>query len=432
VEVLVLSALILTNGLLAMSEVALLTSRRAKLQAMAGRGRKSAAIALRVSENPTEFLSAIQIGITSIGLLSGIVGEAVFAKPLALVFQRAGLEEGVASVGATIVVVVIVTYFAITVGELVPKRLGQTHPEVIASLVSAPLLVIAKVSRPFVFVLSVTTNALLRLFGVKGHTPSAVTEEEIEALLDEGSLSGLIEAQERDILRNLFRLDERRLGSLMVPRSEILFLDVSAPDKTNFDLIAESPHSRIPVCDGGLDNVLGVLTAKAALAAVARGKSLSLTDDLEEAVYVPETLTGMSLLEQFREHRYNFAFVVDEYGGLEGIVTLQDILDALVGEIGNGVDSEPEAVQRDDGSWLLESAMAIPTFKDTLGIESVPDELLGKYHTVSGLVLLLLGRLPKPGDSVVVDSWRLEVIDLDGRRIDKVLASRIPAAPFGA
>lgn len=425
-EVFLLFVLILTNGLLAMSEVALLTSRRAKLQAMAARGKKSAAIALRVTENPTEFLSTIQIGITSIGLLSGIVGEAVFATPLALVFEGQGVSPLVAGVSATVIVVVVVTYFAITLGELVPKRYGQSHPEVIASLASPPLLLLTKISRPFVVALSVSTNILLKLLGVKSDHRSSVTEDEIEAMLDEGSLSGLIEAQERDIARNLFSLDERRLGSLMVPRSGIVFVDISAPDQANLDVIAESPHSRIPVCDGGLDNIVGVLPAKAALAQVARGKKLSLQDNLEDPVYVPETLNGLELMEQFRESRSNFAFVVDEYGGLEGIVTLQDVLDALVGEIFHGDLHEPEAIQRDDGSWLLEGAMAIPELKHCLTLEVLPNEERGLYHTVSGLVLLLLGRLPRPGDYVTVDSWRLEVVDLDGHRIDKILATREP------
>ncbi len=423
-EALLLFVLILTNGLLAMSEVALLTARRAKLQAMAAKGKKSAALALSVAENPTEFLSAIQIGITSIGLLSGIVGEAVFAAPLATALEGLGVEETVASVSATILVVLVVTYFAITIGELVPKRFGQTHPEVIASLVSAPLLVLAKLSRPFVWLLSVSTNGLLRLLGVRGSQSSSVTEDEIEAMLDEGSLTGLIEVQERDIVRNLFRLDERRLGSLMVPRSDIVYVDASASDAENFDLIAESPHSRIPVCDGGLDTIIGVLTAKAALAQVARGQSLNLRRKLEAPEFVPETLTGLELLEKFRESRRNFAFVVDEYGSVEGIVTLQDIIDALVGEIGHGDNSAPDAVQRDDGSWLLESTMAIPEFKDTLALGALPEEDRGKYHTVSGLVMLLLGRIPEPGDFVHVEGWRLEVVDLDGRRIDKILASR--------
>ena len=424
-EALLLLVLILTNGLLAMSEVALLTAKRAKLQAMAAQGKKSAAVALTVSASPTEFLSAIQIGITSIGLLSGIVGEAVFAAPLAAFLETLGVPEGVAGISATIAVVLVVTYFAITIGELVPKRFGQTHPEVIASIVSAPLLVLSTLSRPFVWLLSVSTNGLLRVVGVRSDKPVTVTEDEIEAMLDEGSLTGLIDVQERDIVRNLFRLDERRLGSLMVPRSDIVWVDLSATDAENFDVIASSPHSRIPVCEGGLDTIVGVLTAKAALAQVARGQSLNLRKRLEAPEFVPETLTGLELLEKFRESRRNFAFVVDEYGSLEGIVTLQDIIDALVGEIAHGEDSEPDAIQRSDGSWLLESTMAIPEFRDCLGLGPLPEEDRGKYHTVSGLVLLLLGRLPVAGDVVDIEGWRLEVVDLDGRRIDKILAQKI-------
>jgi putative hemolysin len=424
VEALLLFVLILTNGLLAMSEVALLTARRGKLQAMASSGKKSAAVALRVTENPTEFLSTIQIGITSIGLLSGIVGEAVFATPLALVFERTGVSPDVASLGATIVVVLVVTYFAITIGEIVPKRFGQAHAETVASLMSPPLLVLSKISRPFVAALSVSTNALLRLLGVRGNQPSTVTEEEIDAMLDEGSHTGLIEVRERYIARNLFQLDERRLGSLMVPRSKIVAVDLSASDSSNLDIIAASPHSRIPVCEGGLDTIVGVLPAKAALAEVARGAKLSLRDNLEPALFVPETLNGFTLLELFRESRSNFAFVVDEYGGLEGIVTLQDIFDALVGEIHHGNHGEPSALQREDGSWVLDSTMAIHDVKQVLGLEDLPEEDRGRYHTVSGLVVLLLGRLPKVGDYVIVGPWRLEVVDLDGQRVDKILAVR--------
>lgn len=425
VEILLLLVLILTNALLAMSEVALLTSKRSKLSSMAAQGKKSAALALRITERPTEFLSAIQIGITSIGLFSGIVGESVFAGPLSKSLQEMGLSIRFADVFSTISVVLIVTYVSITIGELVPKRIGQTRPEAIASLMSPPLLLISKAAKPFVFALSVTTNAILKLFGVDKHVPATVTEEEIEAILEEGSIAGLIEAQEREMVRNVFRLDERRLGSLMVPRSEIVFVDLASPEKDNLNLIAESPHSRIPVCDGGLENIVGVLSAKAALAAVARGGQLSLTQNLESALFLPETLTGMRLLDEFRLSRKNIAFVVNEYGGLEGLVTLQDILDALVGEMGEDGIEEFEAVQRTDGSWLLDGSLAIPEFKDSLGLLSVPEEEEWKYHTLSGLILLLLGRLPSPGDFVIWESWRLEVVDMDGRRIDKVLAIRL-------
>jgi putative hemolysin len=408
-----------------MSEVSLLTSKRAKLTAMAGQGKKSAAIALKISENPTEFLSTIQIGITSIGLLSGIVGESIFAAPLALALQSWGMQEAVAGPLATVLVVLVVTYVSITIGELVPKRIGQSRPEEIAAAVAAPMLLLAKITKPFVKFLSLTTNALLRLFGIGRHQQATVTEDEIEAILEEGSVAGLIEAQEREMVKNVFRLDDRQLGSLMVPRSDIVFVNTNDTDEENLSLIVEGGRSRIPVCDEDLDNIIGIMNAKAALGVVARGGKLNLTDNLEPAMFVPETLTGMDLLDQFKATKSQIAFVVDEYGELEGLVTLQDILDALIGEMAPFDDESQAAVQREDGSWLLDGAIPIPEFKDCLGLESVPEEDKGKYHTLSGLILLILGRMPNPGDSVFWESWKLEVIDMDGKRIDKVLASRI-------
>lgn len=425
-EIFLLFVLILINGLLAMSEVALLTSKRSKLAAMASRGKKSAQVALRVSEDPTQFLSTIQIGITSIGLLSGIVGESIFAGPLSLWLQTLGVQQGFADIGATIFVVVVVTYVAITIGELVPKRIGQTKPEAIASFVAAPMLFLSKLARPFVFILSITTNAILRVFGIGRHQEAAVTEDEIDAILEEGLVAGLIETQERELVKNVFRLDDRPLGSLMVPRSEIVFVDINDPEDESFELIAQSVRSKIPVCDGDLDSIIGVLSAKTALATVARGEKLSFQENLEPAMFVPETLTGMDLLQQFRQTRTHIAFVVDEYGGLEGLVTLQDIFDSLVGEITPDGEDLTAPVQRDDGSWLFEGDTPIPEFKDALSIDEVPEEFKGRYHTLSGLILLVLQRLPVSGDSVKVEGWKLEVVDMDGKRIDKILASRLP------
>ena len=425
-EIFLLFVLIVINGLLAMSEVALLTSKRSKLTAMASRGKKSAQVALRISEDPTQFLSTIQIGITSIGLLSGIVGEAIFAGPLSLWLQTFGVQQNVADIGATIFVVVLVTYVAITIGELVPKRIGQTNPETIASVAAAPMMFLSKISRPFVFILSITTNAILRVFGIGRHQEATVTEDEIDAILEEGLVAGLIETQERELVKNVFRLDDRQLGSLMVPRSEIVFVDINDPEDESFELIAQSVRSKIPVCDGDLDSIIGVLSAKTALATVARGEKLSFQENLEPAMFVPETLTGMDLLEQFKQTRTHIAFVVDEYGGLEGLVTLQDIFDSLVGEIKPDGEDLNASVQRDDGSWLFEGDTPIPEFKDALSIDEVPEEFKGRYHTLSGLILLILERLPVVGDSVEIEGWKLEVVDMDGRRIDKILASRLP------
>ena len=424
-EIILLFSLIVINGVLAMSEVALLTSKRAKLSAMASRGKKSAEVAIRISEDPTQFLSTIQIGITSIGLLSGIVGESIFAKPLAIWLQSVGVPDGVADVSATVFVVLIVTFIAITVGELVPKRIGQSNPEQIATVIATPMLILSKVTKPFVVILTVTTNTLLRLFGIGKHKEATVTEDEIEAILDEGSVAGLIEDQERELVKNVFRLDDRKLGSLMVPRSEIIFVDINDPEAESFNQIAQSVRSRIPVCDGGLDSIIGVLTAKTALSTVARGEKLSLQENLDPPLYVPETLTGMDLLEQFKQSRTHIAFVVDEYGGLEGLVTIQDIFDTLIGEIVTEGEEATDPVQREDGSWLFEGDTSIPEIKDCLAIDELPEQDKGRYHTVSGLILLLLGKMPVAGDSVVLADWKLEVVDMDGRRIDKILATRI-------
>lgn len=425
-EIALLFSLIVINGVLAMSEVALLTSKRAKLTAMASKGKKSAEIALRISEDPTQFLSTIQIGITSIGLLSGIVGESIFAQPLSIWLQSYAVPVGVADVTATVFVVVIVTYVAITVGELVPKRIGQARPEAIASFIARPMLLLSSATRPFVWILSVTTNALLRLFGVGKHEQATVTEDEIEAILDEGSVAGLIEDQERELVKNVFRLDDRKLGSLMVPRSEIIFVDINDPESESFEKISQSVRSRIPVCDGDLDSIIGVLSAKTALSSVARGERLSLQENLEPPLYVPETLTGMDLLDQFKRSKTHIAFVVDEYGSLEGLVTIQDIFDTLIGEIVTYGEEDTAPIQRDDGSWLFEGDTSIHEIKDCLMIDQVPEQDRGRYHTVSGLILLLLGRMPVAGDSVVIEGWKLEVVDMDGRRIDKILATRTP------
>jgi putative hemolysin len=423
-EILLLLTLICFNGLLAMAEVSLLTAKRSKLLAIAAKGKRGAGLALKITDDPTQFLSTVQIGITSIGLLSGIVGEAIFAAPLSQTLQSLAVPAQVADIGATVIVVIVVTYVAIVIGELVPKRIGQANSETIASVVAAPMLLLAKATKPFVVLLSASTNALLGLLGIGRSNSRTVTEDEIEAILEEGSLAGLIERQERDMVRNVFRLDERLLGELMVPRSDIVFVDLNETDEYNLSKIAESVHSRIPVCEKGLDNIVGVLTAKSVLARVAQGGPLSLTEGLAVPLFVPESLTGMDLLEKFKVSSTHIAFVVDEYGELEGLVTLQDIFDSLVGEVGKDLLEDQLSVQREDGSWLLDGAMPIPELKDILGFDNVPDEDKGRYYTLGGLMLLLLARMPATGDKVSWGGWDLEVVDMDGKRIDKVIASR--------
>ncbi|MCU0767326.1 MAG: hemolysin family protein [Gammaproteobacteria bacterium] len=432
-EVVFLLSLVLLNGLFAMSEFALATARHARLARMAEDGDRAAAVALRLAEDRTRFLSTIQIGITAIGILSGIVGEAVLAEPLSAWMERSGMDADTAFVAATGIVVILVTYVSIVLGELVPKRLAQFHPEGIARVVARPIRILSLVTRPFVALLTVSTDALLRLMGKGGQVAHVVTEEEIHAVLEEGSEAGVIERHEHEMVRNVFRLDDRMLGTLMVPRADIVYLDCALPLEENLRIAVESAHSRFPLCRDGLDEVLGIVDTKQLLSLSLKAKAADLADLAQTGVFVPETLTGMELLEHFRASASQMVLVVDEYGEVQGLVTVQDLLESLTGEFAPQRGEEAWAVQREDGSWLLDGLVPMPELKDILGLRSAPEEDRGRYHTLSGMMMWLLGRLPRTGDVTQWGQWRFEVVDLDGKRVDKVLASRLPepAAPEG-
>ncbi|HRQ56011.1 MAG TPA: hemolysin family protein [Azoarcus taiwanensis] len=425
-DILILVTLILLNGAFAVSESALVTARRVRLARLAENGDGSAEVAIKLGEDPNHFLSTIQIGITSIGILSGIFGEAALAGPLAEWLRTLGVAQRPSEIGATTLVVVAITYVSIVVGELVPKRLGQLHPESIARLVARPMSMLAVVSRPFVSLLSGSTALLLRLLGQRETVMPTVTEEEIHALLNEGSEAGVIEKSEHEMVRNVFRLDERQIGSLMVPRSDVIYLDLNRPLDENLTLVAESAHSSYPVCRGSLDDIVGVASSKKLFAQMFRRETLDLTKDLQEAVYVPESLTGMELLDRFRSSGTYFVFVIDEYGEVLGMVTLHDVIESVTGEFVIQGEEDAWAVQREDGSWLLDGLIPVVEMKDRLDLSGVPEEDKGRYNTLSGMMMWLLGRLPCTGDVATWEGWRLEVIDLDGKRIDKVLASRMP------
>ncbi|HTN48679.1 MAG TPA: hemolysin family protein [Burkholderiaceae bacterium] len=429
-EVLLLFALIFVNGLFAMSEIALVTSRRARLQALVEQGDTGAAAALALNNEPTRFLSTIQVGITSIGILSGIVGEAAFAEPLAKWLVALGAEPNGARVGGTALVVVVVTYFSIVLGELVPKRIGQISAEAIARRVARPISWLALAAKPFVRLLSASTDLMLRLLGASSESSAVVTEEEIHALIKEGSETGVIDEQERAMVRNVFRLDDRQIASLMTPRSEIIYLDLEEDLQANLKRVLEIEHSRFPVCRGGLRDVVGVVSARRLLQQVIRGDKLDLEPAAEPVVYVPESLTGMELLENFRASAGHMALVVDEYGEIQGLVTSQDLFEAIAGEFKPTRTEDAWAVQRADGSWLLDGLIPIPELKDRLNFGAAPEEELGRYNTLSGMLMLLLGRVPATGDIVDWQNWRFEIVDMDQHRIDKVLASySAPLAP---
>lgn len=425
-EILLLIILILINGLFAMSEIALVTARRTRLARLAENGDGAAAVAIMLHDEPTRFLSTIQIGITSIGILNGIVGEAILAAPFAVWLYGLGFDQQASSIAATALVVVVITYVSIVVGELVPKRIGQISPEGIARLVARPMQFLALFTRPFVRLLSFSTDTILRLLGQHEQAAHGVTEEEIHAMIEEGSEAGVIEQQEHEMVRNVFRLDDRQIGSLMIPRADIVYLDVERLLEENLQWIAASDHSRFPVCRGGLHEVLGIVNAKQLLNQKLKGGPTELATQLQPAIFVPETLNGMDLLGHFRASGMQMVLVVDEYGEVQGLVTLQDVLEAVTGEFKPRNQEDAWAVQREDGSWLLDGLIPVPELKDRLELKAVPDEDKGRYHTLSGLMMWLLGRLPQTGDIAHWELWQLEVVDLDGKRVDKVLASRLP------
>lgn len=425
-DIALLVFLILLNGLFAMSEMALTASRRARLQVMVEAGDAGAQVAMDLHENPTKFLSTVQIGITSIGVLNGIVGEAAFSEPLAQWLNTAfNIRPKIAGISATALVVMCITFLTIIFGELVPKRLGQMYPEIVARMVAQPMEWLSLAARPFVKLLSWCTEATLRLLGVRGGPNRSVTEEEIAASLEEGVDAGVIEAQEHQMVRNVFRLDDRPVGSMMIPRTDIVWLDAAAPIDEVLKAIVDQEHSRYPVCRGGLNDVLGVVSAQTLLQQLLQGQTLSLTEKLLPPVFVPETLSGMELLDQFRASSAQLVFVVDEYGEVQGVITVRDVMEAITGEFTTPAAEDAWAIQREDGSWLFDGLIPAPELKDRLGLRDLPEEDRGRYNTLAGMVMLLLGRLPQTTDSVEWENWRFEVVDLDGKRVDKVLVTAL-------
>jgi len=404
-----------------MSEIAIVTARKSRLTALAHNGKSSAAIALKLAEDPTQFLSTVQIGITSIGILNGIFGEAILAGPFAIWLQELGMPAAFSSIFATVLVVIVVTYVSIVVGELVPKRIGQISAETIACVMAKPMLLLALLTKPFVWLLSGSTHALMRLFGFSQNQESNVTHEDIHAMLQEGSSSGVIEHNEHTMVKNVFRLDERSISSLMVPRSDIVFLDVEHSIEENLKLLTQSPHSRFPVCRGHADDLIGVVSTKQLLVQSVSGSLTDLAALAQPCNFVPD-----SLMEHFRTTGSQMVFVVDEYGDLKGLVTLLDLMEALTGEFNPDDGEDLMVIMRDDGSLLLDGLLPVIDLKDCLGINKLPEEDSNRYQTLNGMIMLLLGKMPQTADKVEVANWTLEIIDMDGKRIDKVLAIKKP------
>ena len=430
--------LTLLNGVFSMSELALASSRKARLSAMAEAGDKGSQTALDLLGNPTQFLSSVQVGITSIGMLNGIIGEAAFSGDVSLGLQSFGISLRAADISATAIVVAAITYVTIVFGELVPKRIGQLYPETVARLVSRPMKWVAAGAKPFVWLLSFSTHAVLKLLHVDNNAGRAVTEEEIAASLEEGVDAGLIEAHEHQMVQNVFLLDDRRLTSLMLPRASIEWLDAADTVAQAIDKAGATGHSWYPVCRGSLDDVVGMVNVAKLLAlrgqiqpACPGGSESSIPTVADRidvyavaAVFVPETLTGMELLEQLRARSTRILLVVDEYGVVQGLMTPMDMLEAITGELQTGTQLDAWATQREDGSWLIDGLMPVYEFKARLDIKELPEEDRGRYNTVAGLLMSVSGHLPATGERIECTGWTFEIVDLDGKRIDKVLVTK--------
>jgi putative hemolysin len=441
-DFILIAFLTLLNGVFAMSELALASSRKARLNAMAESGDKGAKAALTLLDNPTQFLSSVQVGITSIGMLNGIIGEAAFSDGLSAWIQSFGASVRAADISATALVVTIITFITIVFGELVPKRIGQLYPETVSRLISRPMMWVATGAKPFVRLLSFSTHAVLKLLRVDNAGERTVTDEEIAASLEEGVDAGLIEEHEHQMVQNVFLLDDRLLTSLMLPRSEIEWIDAGDTVAQAIAKAGATGHSWYPVCRGSLDDVVGVVNVAKLLVprvqalpagdGTATGATPTMDDRIAAyaipAVFVPETLTGMELLEQFRKQSTRIVFVVDEYGVVQGLMTPMDMLEAITGELQPGAQVDAWATLRDDGSWLIDGVMPVSELKARLEIRELPGEDKGRYNTVAGLLQSVSGRLLGTGEKVEAAGWMFEVLDLDGKRIDKVLVSALPAA----
>ncbi len=432
-DVLLLALLTTLNALFAMSEMALATSRRARVAALAETGNARAVAALKLMAAPTQFLSTVQIGITSIGMLSGIVGEAAFAGPLALWLAGHGMARGAAEIVSTALVVTCITFFTILLGELVPKRIGQLYPEPVALWVARPMGALARGAKPFVLLLSSSTAIILRLLRIDVNAARLMTEEEISASLEEGVDAGVIEENEHRMVRNVFHLDDRRLSSLMVPRADIEWLEASDSVDASLQKVAAAGalnlvHSWYPVCRHSLDDVVGVISV-ARLLQLGPQHEGTIESAVQPATFVPETLTGMELLEQFRARAGRVVFVVDEYGVVQGLMTARDLLEAITGELQPSQPADAWATLRLDGVWELDGLMPVSELRARLAIRELPEEERGLYNTLAGLLMAVSGQMPEVGEKVECGGWVFEVLTLEGRRIDRILARPLAAEP---
>jgi len=426
-EIFIIVTLILINGLFSMSELAIVSAKKNRLQAKAEDGHKGAEKALELAKNPNRFLSTVQIGITLIGILSGAFGGATIAEKLGMEINKISwlspYSEGI-GVG---IVVLLITYFTLVLGELVPKRLALNSAEKIASAVSPLMQSLSRVTTPLVAILSSSTNLTLRALGVRPSNEPEVTEEDLKSILLQGTEIGIIEESEQDMVERIFRLSDRSVSALTTPRTETIFLNIDATHEEIYQKIARYPFSRFPVIQDTNDNVVGIVQSRDLLLQRVEGDQFDIAKVMLQPLYLPESTPALVVLEKFRSTGIELAVIIDEYGGVLGLVSMNDILEAIVGDVVYPhKENEADVIQREDGSWLMDGMLQVDELKDYLDIDYLPDRDEGNYETLSGLMMAQLGRVPVSGDHFEWEGLRFEVVDMDGRRVDKVLISKLP------
>jgi putative hemolysin len=425
-EILFIMLLIMANGIFAMSEIALVAARKSRLQDRAEKGDHKAKAALELANQPNQFLSTVQIGITLVGILAGAFGGRTLANKLAAYLSVIPGVQAYSEAIAVVLIVICITYFSVIIGELVPKRIALTHPESIAAFMAIPMRMVSAISSPVVRLLTLSTDAIFRLVGSEPVQQPLVTEEEVRILIKQGTAAGVFEASEQDMIEAVISMGDKSARALMTPRTQIVWFDLNDSAVEIRKKISESGHSRFPVCRGGLDDVVGVAQAKDLLASALAGKTIDLSELLQQPAFVPRSMAALQVLEQIKASGSHLVLVVDEYGGIEGLLTHHDILEAIAGEMPFGkTPVESKAVQRSDGSWLLDGMLTVDEFKEIFHLDSLPGEKRDAYQTLGGFLFTQMGRVPSVPDRFEWNDLCFEIVDMDGKRIDKVLVSTI-------
>jgi len=434
-DIIIILVLILLNGIFAMSELAVVSAKRLRLEKMASDGSGGARTAIKLADDPSRFLSTVQVGITLISIFNGAFGEASLVARFTPSLAAMGVPQEWARPAALTIVVIGITFASIVLGELVPKRIAILYPEFLASRIARPMKTLSRLMHPFVQLLSLTTDAIMRVLGMRHHKDETPTEEEVTGMIKESTDAGVFEKAEYDIAARALRLDDWHMRALMTPRVDLEFLDLGEPLEVNLARLSDIPYARFPVYRGDRSQVLGIVNVRDLFRQAIRKGSLQDIDieaELDAPLYVPESVSAIDLLEQLKKNHAELAMIVDEYGEIQGMITLTDVMTALVGEVPAVEDEEaPDAVQREDGSWYMDGGMVLDRFRYLTGADlRFPDEDNDAYHTLAGFILYQLGYIPKPGELLDWEGWRFEVADMDGNRIDRLLV--IPVKPAGA